>query len=54
MPKRVDVLTKPLLLGSQDIEPGTQRLVSSDGRILAETAVVELESDDDSERIDWF
>ena len=41
--------TKPLLLGSQDIEPGTQRLVSSDGRILAETAVVELESDDDSE-----
>ena len=42
--------TKPLLLGSQDIEPGTQRLVSSDGRILAETAVVELESDDDSER----
>ena len=30
--------TKPLLLGSQDIEVGTQRLVGGDGRVLADDA----------------
>ena len=42
--------TKPLLLGSQDIEVGTQRLINDEGLVLAENAAVELVDSDDESR----